>query len=127
METSKTVKNIIPVNSLDRWNTLLESELEAEELSMQDEEAPLDDYSNKTIAELAMNISKDWSKNGKINNAAKPYIQAMYSLRSIEDTFYLDTGTMIVSYFLSNASSWKGKIAKAIKQELRKRLKEARN
>jgi hypothetical protein len=47
----------------------------------------------------------------------------MSQLDSIKDNYGQDSGTSIVAYFLSNASSWKGETAKRIKLELNKMLK----
>jgi hypothetical protein len=35
----------------------------------------------------------------------------------------LDTGYSIVAYFLSNANTWKGDVARAVKKELKKRIR----
>ena len=68
---------------------------------------------------IARDIRKDWTK---VNYAAKPYLDAMSSLSSINDAFHYDNGKSIVRYFLSNASTWRGDIAKAIKAELKAML-----
>lgn len=47
----------------------------------------------------------------------------MYSLNSVSDNYGADSGKSIVAYFLSNAATWKGETAKAIKKELNKRIK----
>lgn len=78
------------------------------------------DYSTLSIAGLAFIISTDWKN---VNYAAKPYLEAMLSLNSIKDMYYCDTGISIVSYFLCNANSWKGEIAREVKKELKKRIK----
>jgi len=78
------------------------------------------DYKQATIAELAQAIRKDWKK---INYGAEPYLEAMYSLTSIDDDYLYDTGSSIVVYFLSNANTWRGPVAKEIKAELKRRLK----
>jgi len=81
-------------------------------------------YATMTIAQLAGIISADWRTQGKgINFAAKPYLSAMYSLASVNDSYGADSGRSVVAYFLSNASTWKGETAKAIKKELNKRIK----
>ena len=49
---------------------------------------------------IARDIRKDWTK---VNYAAKPYLDAMSSLSSINDAFHYDNGKSIVRYFLSNA------------------------
>jgi len=77
-----------------------------------------------SISQIAGEIRRDWSKKGKgVNYAAKPYLEAMNSLESLDDMFYHDSGRSVVLYFLSNARSWRGDTAKAVKAELNKRLK----
>lgn len=53
---------------------------------------------------------------------AAPYADAMMSLQTVNDHYGFDSGFEIVARFLSNASTWKGETAKAIKAELRKRI-----
>lgn len=55
---------------------------------------------------------------------AIPYIDAMGSLSSIRDNYYADSGHYIVMYFLANASTWRGEVAKAVKARLIVLLKE---
>ena len=71
----------------------------------------------RPLYDIAADIRKDWG--AKVNFAAKPYLDAMASLNSIEDNYGWDSGKSIVLYFLSNASSWRGETAKAIKKELK--------
>ena len=85
--------------------------------------APVD-YSQKSISDLASIISRDWRKQGKgVNFAAKPYLDAMFSMDFINDNYGQDSGKSIVTYFLGNATAWKGDVAKTVKLELKKRLK----
>lgn len=70
----------------------------------------------RKISEIASEIKMDWKK---VNFAARPYLDAMLSLESIEDKYYFDDARSIVTYFLCNASSWRGEKAKAIKAELK--------
>ena len=83
----------------------------------------LPDYGSMNIADIAGQIQREWG--GKANYAAKPYLDAMFSLNKITDAYYADTGASVVAYFLANATSFKGDAARAIKKELNKRLKEA--
>jgi len=76
--------------------------------------------SSLSIAEIACVISDDWAK---VHVAARPYLDAMFTLDSINDMYYAESGRTIVLYFLNNVSSWKGEVAKAVKAELKKRLK----
>lgn len=71
---------------------------------------------SRPIYEIALDIAKDWRP---VNYAAKPYLNAMRSLSSINDSYGMDDAKMIVAYFLSNASSWRGEVARNIKKELK--------
>lgn len=66
---------------------------------------------------IALEIRRDWSKP---YFGAKPYLDAMSSLDSINDDYGLDSGKSIVLYFLSNAQGWKGEKAREIKKELKR-------
>lgn len=81
------------------------------------------DYSKMSIAALAGIVLRDWGS--KVNFAARPYITAMQSMNTIADSYGAERGTSMVAYFLANASSWRGPVAKAVKAELNKRLKKA--
>ena len=78
------------------------------------------DYSTLDIRTIANEIRLDWKK---VSPYAEPYLRAMYSLVNITDDYFADSGASVVAYFLSNASSWKGEVAKAVKLELKARLK----
>ena len=75
---------------------------------------------NMKIYEIAETIGRDWKN---VNFAAKPYLEAMYTLENISDAYGMDSGKSIVSYFLSNAATYKGEIARLVKTELKKRIK----
>lgn len=74
-----------------------------------------------TISDLATIIRHDWKK---VYFGAVPYLAAMVTLDSIKSFYGADTGHSIVSYFLSNAQTWRGETAKQVKAELKRRLKE---
>jgi len=78
---------------------------------------------SRPIYEIAREVRKDWKN---VNYAAKPYLDAMSDLTSINDAYYHDSGYSIVAYFLGNASSWRGDNARRIKAELKDILKTAR-
>jgi predicted RNA-binding Zn-ribbon protein involved in translation (DUF1610 family) len=78
--------------------------------------------SRMALNEIADVVYSDWKN---VNYAAKPYLEAMATLRDIKDNYILDTGSSIVAYFLSNATSWRGEVAKIVKKELNRRLKAA--
>jgi hypothetical protein len=72
---------------------------------------------NRPLYEIARDIRKDWGS--KVYFGAKPYLDAMASLDSINDNYGLDSAKSIVLYFLGNASTWRGETAKTIKKELK--------
>ena len=69
---------------------------------------------------IANEIRKDWKK---VYFGAVPYLQAMSTLNSVDDTYISDSARSIVNYFLSNASTWRGETAKRIKKELNAMVK----
>jgi hypothetical protein len=71
---------------------------------------------NRPLYEIARDIRKDW-KNPYLG--AKPYLDAMATLDSINDNYGWDSADSIVRYFLGNASTWRGETAKTIKKELK--------
>ena len=76
---------------------------------------------HRLIWQIAEEIKKDWPKP---NYAAKPYLDAMSELRSLDSAYFYDSAPSIVAYFLANASSWRGETARRIKAELNVMLKE---
>ena len=69
----------------------------------------------RTLNEIAREIRKDWKN---VYFGAEPYLDAMSGLENVNDTYGFDSGKSIVLYFLSNASTWRGEVAKRIKKEL---------
>lgn len=89
-----------------------------------------DDYENidnidESVSEqrplyvIAREIYRLWKP---MSPYAKPYLEAMLSLDSVDDNYGMDSGDSIVRYFLGNASSWKGEDARRIKAELNKMI-----
>lgn len=74
------------------------------------------DIKTKSISEIATIIQRDWKN---VNFAAAPYLDAMYSLNSVQDNFMADSGVSIVSRFLGNAGTWRGPVAKIVKTHLK--------
>lgn len=72
-----------------------------------------------SLSSIAFLIRKDWG--AKVNYAAKPYLDAMVTLDSTSDNYGSESGKSIVIYFLSNASTYRGEIARLIKAELKSR------
>lgn len=75
---------------------------------------------NRPLSLIANEIKADWKK---VYFGAVPYLDAMFSLTSIEDKYYEDSAKSIIAYFLSNATTWKGDKAREIKKELNKMIK----
>ena len=69
----------------------------------------------RPLSDIAWEIQSDWKKP---YFGAVPYIRTMSELNSISDMYYADTAASIVTYFLSNASSWRGEVARRVKREL---------
>jgi hypothetical protein len=70
----------------------------------------------RPLATIAREIRSDWKN---VNYAAKPYLDAMATLNSINDAYYFDSARSVVLYFLGNASAWRGETAKRVKLELK--------
>ena len=77
---------------------------------------------HRLLEAIARDIRNDWRN---VNYAAKPYLDAMACLHSIDDSYYADSARSVVLYFLSNASSWRGDTARQIKAELNRMLKDS--
>ena len=74
----------------------------------------------RNLSEIASEIKKDWSN---MYFGAVPYVDAMSTLDSITDNYFMDSGRSIVAYFLANAGTWRGETARNVKKELNKMLK----
>lgn len=74
----------------------------------------------RKLYEIAREIRADW-KNPYFG--AVPYISAMERFANITDGYGFDSAKSIIRYFLSNAGTWRGDIAKRIKLELKGMLK----
>jgi len=71
----------------------------------------------RTIKEIAQEIQSDWKN---VNYGARPYLEVMHRLNTINDKFMMDDASTIVLYFLSNAKGYRGETATRIKNELKK-------
>lgn len=63
--------------------------------------------------QLGMNVGQHW---------ANPYLTTMLRLHGVTDLgtrYYEDDAAGVVSYFLSNATGWRGETARRIKAELK--------
>lgn len=74
----------------------------------------------RPIYEIAEEIRKVWRQ---MYFGAKPYVEAMMCLTTVDDTYICESGDSIVRYFLANAQTWRGEDARRIKKELKSLLK----
>ena len=74
---------------------------------------------NRQINEIAAEIKSDWKK---VNFGAVPYLEAMQSINSINENYGLDSAKSVVTYFLANATTWRGENARRIKKELKEMM-----
>lgn len=101
------------------WDTPPEPIKESElKMSEQQNTKPLEQMS---LRQLAMVIEQSWVK---MSPHAVPYVAAMRQLETIRDKFGFDDGESVVRYFLVNATTWRGEVARNVKAELNRRLKE---
>lgn len=70
----------------------------------------------RAISTIAREIVTDWRP---VNYAAVPYLKAMHWLTTIDDDYFWDSGRSVVAYFLSNAGTWRGEVARRVKKELK--------
>ena len=76
----------------------------------------------RMISDIAKDIRRDWRQP---YFGAVPYLEAMQSLGTINDTYGYDSARSVVLYFLSNATGYRGEIARRCKAELKQLLKGA--
>lgn len=74
----------------------------------------------RALATIALEIRMNWPK---VYFGAVPYLDAMTTMGSVHSNYGCDSGESIVLYFLSNATTWKGEVARRIKAELKSLLK----
>jgi hypothetical protein len=70
----------------------------------------------RPLNEIVREIRADWKK---IYFGAVPYLNAMETLSSVDEEYGADNGRYLVMYFLANAATWRGDVAKRIKSELK--------
>jgi len=72
---------------------------------------------SRPIYKIAQDIRKDWKK---VYFGAVPYLNALSQLNTADDSYWDDSAKSIIIYFLGNATTWRGPVAKEIKAELKK-------
>lgn len=73
----------------------------------------------RTISEIGWDIKANWPKPFY---GAIPYLNAMLDLSTINSQYGCEDARSIIRYFLSNAGTWKGPIARQVKAELNQML-----
>jgi len=73
-----------------------------------------------SLSQIADVVYGDWKP---VNYSAKPYLEAMSTLRDVNDFYGQDSGHSIVAYFLSNSSGWRSEVSRAVKKELQRRIR----
>jgi hypothetical protein len=76
----------------------------------------------RLIKEVAKDIAHNWTN---VCPYAKPYLQAMLHLNKITDKYYLDDASSVIRYFLANANTYRGEMARKHKAELKEILASA--
>ena len=74
----------------------------------------------RPLSVIAGEIARDWKS---VYFGARPYLAAMMSLDTMRDMYGVESASSIVNYFLANAKTWRGPVAKATKLELNRMLK----
>ena len=75
---------------------------------------------SRPLYEIATEIETNWER---VNYAARPYLDAMHDVTGISDKYWHVSCDEIVLYFLSNAGTWRGDVARRVKAELNAMLK----
>lgn len=75
---------------------------------------------HRLIHQIARDVRLHW---GNVHYAAEPYLRAMETLYSIDQTYIHESARSIINYFLANATYWRGPEARRIKAELNAMLK----
>lgn len=73
-----------------------------------------------SLPEIAALIAHEWER---VPLHARAYLDAMFYINSVQDNYGMDSGKGVVLYFLSNASTWRGPVARLVKAELKRRVK----
>lgn len=82
------------------------------------------DLSHCDISDLAWRVINDHNARQKpIPPAAVPYLSAMRKCTDLTDQYGLDSAEGIVLRFLGNFSTARGDVSKAVREELKKRLR----
>lgn len=70
---------------------------------------------SRKVSEIAKEIRSDWKP---VHDWAVPYLEAMDVIEDVTDRYYEDSASSVIRYFLGNARTWKGDVARRVKKEL---------
>ena len=73
----------------------------------------------RLLKDIAAEIERDWRPVGRM---ARPYVNAMKQLQSLDDSIHIEPAARIVVSFLSVAGTWRGPVARRVKLELKAML-----
>jgi hypothetical protein len=79
-----------------------------------------DSDETRFLYQIAAEIRQDWTN---VYFGAVPYLEAMETLYTMDDSYGHDPAAHVVRYFLSNAKTWRGETARRVKAELEGMLK----
>ena len=85
-------------------------------------EQNINKQNKRTFAEIAREIKQTWKN---VYFGAVPYLQAMLTINSSDKNacYIMESAETIVTYFLANATYWRGDDARRIKAELKSMIK----
>jgi hypothetical protein len=70
----------------------------------------------RPLSAIAREIIADYRSKGKpVHYSAVPYVEAMLSLDTLNDSVGYDDARSVVLYALSNLSTWRGPVATRVK------------
>jgi hypothetical protein len=70
----------------------------------------------RSLHDIAFEIRSSWPR---MYFGARPHVEAMQSLCDVTDKYGYEDGRSIVRYFLANAGTWRGDVARRVKAELK--------
>lgn len=77
----------------------------------------------RPIREIVADISSEWGEKVRtVGYAAKPYLEALETVSTADDTYGEEKAEHLVRYLLSNLTQFKGERARQLKEELRAHL-----
>ena len=76
----------------------------------------------RPIYQISEEIQRDWAKP---YFGAVPFIEALHAVQSVHDRYGAESVEGLIRYFLANAGTWRGDVARRVKAELKEILAEA--